>query len=259
MRNPLFYYFCNENMKRTTKLGIAGCVAAAVAALVFFARPIYKALSPKPVEEGDLTEFPVRGIDISSHNGSVDFDRAAALGIRFVIMKASEGSDFKDAAFIDNIRRAREAGLKVGVYHFFRFDADGRMQALNLLHSVRGRRLDMPLVIDLEEWGNPQVATSAVVSRLETMLAALDDAGMSVMFYTNKDGYQRFIREHFKTYPLWICSFSDPPLGQADDDAWQLWQYSHRGWVSACGTPVDLNTFNGSRQQWEQWLRSSTF
>ena len=115
MRNPLFYYFCNENMKRTTKLGIAGCVAAAVAALVFFARPIYKALSPKPVEEGDLTEFPVRGIDISSHNGSVDFDRAAALGFRFVIMKASEGSDFKDAAFIDNIRRAREAGLKVGV------------------------------------------------------------------------------------------------------------------------------------------------
>ena len=191
MRNPLFYYFCNENMKRTTKLGIAGCVAAAVAALVFFARPIYKALSPKPVEEGDLTEFPVRGIDISSHNGSVDFDRAAALGIRFVIMKASEGSDFKDAAFIDNIRRAREAGLKVGVYHFFRFDADGRMQALNLLHSVRGRRLDMPLVIDLEEWGNPQVATSAVVSRLETMLAALDDAGMSVMLYTNKDGYYR--------------------------------------------------------------------
>lgn len=141
-------------MKLTTKLGIAGCVAAVAAALVFFARPIYKALSPKPVEEADLTEFPVRGIDISSHNGSVDFDRAASMGFRFVIMKASEGSDFKDAAFIDNIRRAREAGLKVGVYHFFRFDADGRMQALNLLHSVRGRRLDMPLVIDLEEWGD---------------------------------------------------------------------------------------------------------
>lgn len=252
MRNPLFYYFCNENMKLTTKLGIAGCVAAAVAALVFFARPIYKALSPKPVEEGDLTEFPVRGIDISSHNGSVDFGRAASLGFRFVIMKASEGSDFKDAAFIDNIRRAREAGLKVGVYHFFRFDADGRMQALNLLHSVRGRRLDMPLVIDLEEWGNPNVATSAVVSRLETMLAALDDAGMSVMLYTNKDGYYRFVRGRFDRYPLWLCSFSEIDRSIP----WTFWQYSHRGRIGDPLRYIDMNIFRGDTTAWNAWVAS---
>ena len=178
-----------------------------------------------------------------------------------MILKATEGTTFKDPRFNANYRNARRAGIPViGVYHFFRFDTDGEMQAINLISSLQGKTVDMPLVIDLEEWTNPaDIYTHEVVGRLNSMINYIESNGYTVMFYTNKDGYQRFIREHFKTYPLWICSFSDPPLGQADDDAWQLWQYSHRGWVSACGTPVDLNTFNGSRQQWEQWLRSSTF
>lgn len=85
-------------------------------------------------------EYPVRGIDISSHNGDIDFGALKQAGIDFVLIKASEGSSFKDPRFYTNIARARKAGLKVSAYHFFRFDATGYMQALNFLHSLRGRQ-----------------------------------------------------------------------------------------------------------------------
>ncbi len=239
-------------MKSTSKLILLGCAAAAIATLAFFARPIYKALAPKPVEEADLADFPVRGIDISAHNGEVDFESAAAQGLRFVIIKASEGSDFKDASFVANIRKARKAGLKVGVYHFFRFDTDGELQALNFLHSVRGRRLDMPLVIDLEEWGNPSVPTAAVASRLRAMLKTLDDAGMSVMLYTNKDGYYRFVRGRLDDYPLWLCSFSEIDR----TIPWVFWQYSHRGRINDSAHYFDLDLFRGDSVQWERWIEA---
>ena len=237
-------------MKRTTRLILTGCAAIAVAVLAIFARPIYKALAPKPVEEADLADFPVRGIDISAHNGEVDFEKAAAMGLKFVIMKASEGSDFKDAAFISNIKRARQAGLKVGIYHFFRFDSDGRMQALNLLHSVRGRKFDMPLVIDLEEWGNPSVPARTVASRLRAMLETLESAGMSVMLYTNKDGYYRYVRGRLDEYPLWLCSFSEIDRSIP----WTFWQYSHRGHIGDSFRFVDLDLFRGDSLQWEKWI-----
>ena len=63
-------------------------------------------------------EYPVRGIDISSHNGDIDFGALKQAGIDFVLIKASEGSSFKDPRFYTNIARARKAGLKVSAYHF---------------------------------------------------------------------------------------------------------------------------------------------
>ncbi len=114
-------------------------------------------------------------------------------GIGFVYVKATEGADFKDASFGANINAARRAGLKVGAYHFFRFDSSGYLQKLNLLHSVRGRHLDLPLVIDVEEWTNPvNRSTDQTVGRIKEMAEELRAEGYRVMLYTNKDGYSRF-------------------------------------------------------------------
>ncbi|MDE6541089.1 MAG: hypothetical protein K2L74_03660, partial [Muribaculaceae bacterium] len=62
----------------------------------------------------DRTRYPMRGIDISAHNGLVDFRRVAADSVAFVFLKASEGDSFRDATFDDNYFRARQAGLAVG-------------------------------------------------------------------------------------------------------------------------------------------------
>lgn len=208
----------------------------------------------------DKNRFPITGIDISAHNGDIDFEQLAEDSIDFVMIKATEGTTFKDPRFHLNYRLARDAGIKaIGAYHFFRFDTDGEMQAINLLHSIQGKTLDLPVAIDLEEWTNPShLNTNEVVDRLQAMISLLEKNGLTVIFYTNKDGYHRFIKNRFNNYPIWICSFSDPPMDNTDAP-WTLWQYSHKGDAKGCTTCVDMNTFNGDREEWESWLNTSIF
>lgn len=199
--------------------------------------------------------YPIRGIDISAHNDSVDLKAAReAHDISFVFVKATEGATFKDRNFIQNVRAAKDAGLPVGAYHFFRFESPGMMQALNFLNSVRGRELDLPLVIDIEEWGNPHhVPAETVRARLQEMTDYLESHGYQYIIYTNKSGHQRFFNERLpQNTPLWICSFTDPP----GPDKWLFWQHSHRGSITGINRHVDLNVFNGNRDAWNRWLDS---
>lgn len=199
----------------------------------------------------DPAAYPVRGIDISAHNGVVDFDKVASVGMDFVILKATEGATFKDKNFPTNYRKARKAGLKVGAYHFFRFDVGGYMQALNLMHSIKGRRLELPVVIDVEEWSNPRDHTTHdILARLQTMINTLEAHGYHVMLYSNKDGFEKFFSQQFAHYPLWLCSFTGAP----EAGNMRLWQFSHVGRVSGVDGKVDINTFNGSAAAWQQWL-----
>ncbi len=169
----------------------------------------------------------------------------------FVILKATEGATFKDKNFATNYRKARKAGLKVGAYHFFRFDVGGYMQALNLMHSIKGRRLELPVVIDVEEWSNPRDHTTHdILTRLQTMINTLEAHGYHVMLYSNKDGFEKFFSQQFAHYPLWLCSFTGAP----EAGNMRLWQFSHIGRVSGVDGKVDINTFNGSAAAWQQWL-----
>ena len=118
----------------------------------------------------DPERYPVRGIDISAHNGMMNLDAAAKDGIDFVFIKASEGETFRDDNFRLNYRKAEHAGLKIGVYHFFRFDKDGVSQAINLLRTVGSRKPELGLAIDVEKQGNPaNVPDSLVKDRLSSM------------------------------------------------------------------------------------------
>ena len=197
--------------------------------------------------------YPIRGIDVSAHNGVIDFEAVAADSIDFVLIKATEGGDFKDRRFHRNIEAARRAGLAVGAYHFFRFDTSGYLQGLNFVNSIAGHQLDLPVVIDLEEYSNPRISsTEMIVRRLRDMIAHLERHGYRVMIYTNKDGYERFVKGRFEGIPLWLATFTPPP----SEVTWRLWQYSHRGSVNGIDAKVDMNVFAGSRDAWQQLLEN---
>lgn len=191
----------------------------------------------------DTTIYTVRGVDISAHNGDVDFDSLRASGIDFVYIKASEGATWRDARFEDNYRRALGSGMAVGVYHYFRFDVEGWRQSVNIMRAINGRHLDLPVAIDVEEWANStRPSTEHIVTQLRSMVELLRQGGREVIIYTNLSGYYRFIRGHFDDVPLWICSFRDEPLHDAS--RWTLWQHSHEGRARGVDGKVDLNTFN---------------
>lgn len=211
-------------------------------------------LRQRPHVDPDRDRYPVAGLDISAHNGNPDFDSIAAAGIDFVYLKASEGISFRDPSFRRNFEAARRAGLSVGAYHFFRFDCDGRRQAMNMLAAVDSLPLDLPLAIDIEEWRNEaEVTTAVIIGRLQSMEAMLRGSGRRVIIYTNKNGYSRFVAGEFvpDEPDLWICSFTNPPM---PDSRWRLWQHSHVARVPGIKGDVDMNTFNGSRDEFRRWM-----
>ena len=199
----------------------------------------------------DPQSYPVRGIDVSAHNGMMNLDAAAENGIEFIFIKASEGGDFQDENFRINYDKARSAGLKIGAYHFFRFDTDGITQAVNLIRTVGNRELDLGLVIDVESAGNPEgIPERLIQERLTSMADFLILKGHRIMFYTNRKGYYKYVKNNFEGFPLWICSFNSTPISTD----WTFWQFNHRGKVKGINGDVDLNTFCGSRSEWLDFL-----
>lgn len=199
-------------------------------------------------------EYPISGIDVSSHNGEIDFRRVAADSITFVYIKASEGADFRDSRFSANCDSAGQAGLKVGAYHFFRKNGNGTLQARNFLNAVAGRMLDLPLAIDVEDWGNEDAESEAVVRRnLQEMIQVLENQGSKIIIYTNKDGHRSYVSDDFSHIDLWLCTFKHPR--KVNEYDWTILQYSHWGNVDGIRGDVDLNVFNGDSIKWESWLR----
>lgn len=247
------------------KIIVGAALAVAAAALVgmglWFMRAdlhkVWNKVTGTPQPPMDMavprSRFPVKGIDVSHHNGDIDFRAVAADSVEFVLIKATEGIDHIDSCMVRNYDRAVEAGLKVGFYHFFRFDRGGVRQGRHFLSAVSGRPVDLPLVIDVETANNPKTDYYRVVGRLRDMIGFLRRKGLRVMIYCNGKTYDTYIRGNFDDAELWLASESVPG---AKGDRRELWQHSHAGRVRGIPTPVDVNTFNGSREEFRKWLES---
>ena len=228
---------------------IAGLVLIAIGTVVYLNRHRFFHHVPNV----DFKRYPITGIDVSNHNGDIDWDVVASRGIKFAYVKATEGTTFVDARYESNSRRAAAAGLKVGAYHFFRNARDGKAQAAHFMRVVNGSSVDLPLVIDVEKDGNDnEVPDSLVVQRLADMIHTLTAQGHKVMIYTNGNGRATYHSRYFPNYDLWLCSFSHPDsiasLGH------RIQQYSHWGSVKGVKGDVDLNIFMGSEIQWDRWI-----
>ena len=109
--------------RRHTVLAVSLLAAAAVALGAWWAWNRWFSERANP----SMEEFPVRGIDISAHNGDIDFALLATERPDFAYVKATEGTDFIDRKFYDNARGMASIGVPAGAYHFFRFDTDGQL------------------------------------------------------------------------------------------------------------------------------------
>ena len=102
----------------------------------------------------DRTIHSLRGIDVSHHQGVVDWGRVAKSDVAFAILKANEVGYYVDETFARNLAGAQAAGLVVGAYHFFTFCRPGAEQAANFLKAVPRDRPMLPPAVDIEFVGN---------------------------------------------------------------------------------------------------------
>jgi len=206
--------------------------------------------------EVDKSKYPITGIDISRHTGIVDFRKIKEQfndTIDFVYIKASEGANLVDVKFETNYINAILNDIPVGPYHFFKFNVSGKRQAINFLQIINNKIFNLPLVLDVEEWSNPgEYNHDKVIFEIRCFILEVEIRRKEkVMIYTNESSYQKYIQGNFESSKIWICSFSSQPKNL---NTWTFWQHSHSGKLEGAEGWVDINTFNGTRKEWNQFL-----
>jgi lysozyme len=206
--------------------------------------------------------FPIRGVDVSHHEGDIHWFEASLNGVQFAYLKATEGGDFKDRRFLYNWTQCGYNGIARGAYHYFSFCRPGAEQARNFLSALPGPP-ELPPALDLEFSGNcGRVPSRADLAReISAFVAVLSRrfAGPPV-FYVSEEFYKRYLEGHRQEYPahrLWIQNVVREP-SQAPCGEWVFWQYAHRGRVPGIPGLVDLNVFCGSADEFSQFTRSPT-
>jgi len=200
----------------------------------------HKAEAPRQLTD-DAT---LHGIDLSHHNGAVDWPALATAPIDFIYLKATEGREWKDPRFQDNWNSALKFGFQTGAYHFYLLCKSGRAQADNFIQSVEVRFGTLPPAIDLEYAGNctPDKTNEKVREEIENFIDALEaEYGQSPIIYTTEMFYADWISGYFQDHDIWIRSIGEDAPKLSDGRAWAMWQYSGNGRVTGISGPVDLN------------------
>ncbi|MBM9498695.1 glycoside hydrolase family 25 protein [Leptospira sp. 201903071] len=196
-------------------------------------------------------KYPIRGIDVSHHQGKIDWDRVPKSEISFVYIKATEGGDFRDPSFAINWKEARQAGFLVGAYHFFTLCKSGAEQAENFIKRVPKESDALPPVIDLEFTGNckERPKLQDVQKEIREYLTRIDSYyGKKTILYLTFEFIDQYMGEEFFEHPIWIRDIFKHP-NTFSDLSWVLWQYKNRGRILGIEGYVDLNVWNGSLEE----------
>ncbi len=201
--------------------------------------------------EGGTAQY---GIDVSTHQGDIDWQAVKNDGVDFAIIRAgyrgygADGLLHEDAKFQQNMRGALDAGLQVGVYFFSQaLTADEAREEADLLLSLiepYRAEIDYPVVFDWELIPDVGARTdgidmSTLTDIAEGFCTSVAEAGFRPAVYFNQDlGYLSYDIARISAYDLWLAELNTVPAFYYD---FQIWQYSHTGTVAGVSGNVDRN------------------
>lgn len=187
------------------------------------------------------------GLDISHHQGTINWKQIASKEPDFIYFKATEGSTHADATYEDNRAQARKYGIVSGAYHFFSFTSPGIRQALHFIQTAKLKKGDLPPVLDVE-WIRPMPSITAVVREVTTFLTTVEkEIGVRPVIYTDCMLFNQYLKSGLpKEYKLWIASYESRPVCECI-----FWQKSNNYKISGIDGYVDYNIFMGSKSQFQ--------
>jgi lysozyme len=184
------------------------------------------------------------GVDVSNHQGEIDWARVADDDVDFAYIKATEGGDFVDKQFERNWEGAGDAGLDRGAYHFFTLCRPGAEQAENFLRTVPTDPDALPPVVDLEFSGNcaARPERASVARELEAFIERVEAAtGQPVVLYIIDDFEDHYRLRDDLDRDLWLRRIWRKP----DLDGWWMWQFHYRASIDGIQGGADLNVMRG--------------
>ena len=202
------------------------------------------------VENGEVISH--KGIDVSRYQGNIDWNKVAAQGVEYVIIRVGirgwgqEGTLVLDEKFEDNIKGASAAGLKVGVYFFSQAitDEEALEEADLVLDAIAGYDVSYPIVYDVEKTSEASGRMNQLSVEDRTRMAhifidRIKEAGYTPMIYANMEMWSVLINmAEFEDVDKWFAYY-DTDLYFPYEYA--IWQYSDTGRIDGIGGDVDLN------------------
>jgi GH25 family lysozyme M1 (1,4-beta-N-acetylmuramidase) len=209
------------------------------------------------LETGELqymdgeTVISHKGIDISRHQGDIDWKKVGETDVEFVFIRVGyrgygNGNMMEDEKFENNIKGALNAGLKVGVYYFSQ--AIGTVEALEeaqfVLKKIAPYKVELPVVIDVERVSDSGGRMNLISVEERTNVAltfceTIEAGGYTPMIYHNMEmGVMLIDLEPLEKYEKWFAYYGKVIYYPYD---YQVWQYSEKGSVDGIKGDVDLN------------------
>jgi lysozyme len=203
---------------------------------------------------GDLSNpegYEIHGIDISHYQGEIDWEVLRNQGmidkcpVRFVMIKATEGTDRVDPNFQENFSQALEYGFTRGAYHFYSVHSSAKDQASFFINTVGLQRGDLPPVLDVEHKPRHQTDEQFRESVLLWLEMVEQHYGVKPIIYTYYKFKMRYLSDEvFDQYPYWIAHYYVDSVEYKGE--WKFWQHTDVGRLPGIKGYVDLNIYNGS-------------
>ena len=194
---------------------------------------------------GPSSELLYDGIDVSQWQGNINFEAVSQSGIEVVYIKSSEGYSV-DPYFETNYKKATDAGLKVGVYHYVTATTveEAQSEAAFFVSNLEGKTIDCRLAMDFEYFGNlsRNQINEIGLAFLQTVESL---SGKEVVVYSDTSNVINIWDETIAQYPLWVAEYGvESPQANGTWLDWVGFQYSDTGIISGIdGSSVDLDYF----------------
>lgn len=185
----------------------------------------------------------INGIDVSKHQGNIDWAKVKSAGIDFAMLRAGYGKfdHQKDEMFEKNYAQATKAGVPVGVYHYSYAKSvqDAAAEAEIFLKWIQGKKFAYPVAFDVEEAYQAQKGMEFVSDIIRAFCETVEQAGYYVCIYANKYWLDNYIDDDCKKrYDVWVAQWAEKNTYSGNCG---IWQYTSSGEIQGIQGRVDLN------------------
>lgn len=171
----------------------------------------------------------------------------------FIVLRATMGNNSEDNNYHYFLEKAKNQGIIVGAYHFYRPDEDPVLQAKSYLKVANLQKGDMLPVLDIEKLPKKK-SLEQYLADVQTWLDIVEKHyGKKPIIYTYYYFYKDNLRGKFDEYPLWLANYNDV-LTPSKEDKWSIWQFTENGITAGVRTKIDLNIYNGSKRDFKELL-----
>lgn len=192
-----------------------------------------------------------KGIDVSKHQGEIDWAKVAADGVEFAFIRVGNrgygsGAIVEDPQFEANVVGAITNGIEVGVYFFSQAITveEAQEEARFVLEKIAPYKIICPVVLDVEKVADSEARMNKISKEERTantvaFLEAIEDAGYEAMLYHNMEmATMKLDMTQLESYEKWFAYYNKELYYPYD---YTIWQYSDKGRVNGISGDVDMN------------------